>query len=142
MKGRMNFTEQPDNVLARTIIGLAMKVHRVLGSGYSETVYRNCMIVELEKAGIPFKKHPSITVMYEGVEVGVYQADLLIADSLIVELKVASGISDEHVAQLVNYLMATMVENGLVINFGASSLQFRTKTRSYRPKNGEIDLHS
>ena len=138
----MNFVEQTDNVLVRTIIGLAMKVHRTLGSGYPETVYRNALALELRNAGIAFEIHPTISVMYEGTEVGVFQADLIIEDKLIVELKVATGISDEHLTQLVNYLTATRIEEGLLLNFGASSLQFRTKTRTYRPTNDALDLHS
>jgi GxxExxY protein len=142
MKYRMHSNEQPDNDLARTVVGLAMKVHRTLGFGFSETVYRNALALELRKADILFKIHPTISVIYEGTEVGVFQADLIIEDKLIVELKVASGISDEHMAQLVNYLSATKIEDGLILNFGTSSLQFRTKTRTYRPKNGAPDLHS
>jgi GxxExxY protein len=134
--------DQTDNALARTVIGLAMKVHRTLGCGFSETVYRNALTIELRKAEILFEVHPTISVMYEGTEVGVFQADLIIADKLIVELKVASGIADEHMAQLVNYLTATKVEDGLLLNFGNAKLEFRTKTRTYRPKSGPPDSHS
>jgi GxxExxY protein len=142
MKNRIHPMDQTDNALARTVIGLAMKVHRTLGCGFSETVYRNALTIELRKAEILFEVHPTISVMYEGTEVGVFQADLIIADKLIVELKVASGIADEHLAQLVNYLTATKIEDGLLLNWGPAKLEFRTKTRTYRPKSGAPDLHS
>jgi len=141
MKNRFH-NSPPKNEFARTIVGLAMKVHTVLGSGFSETVYRNALAHELRRANISFEIHPTISVVYEGVEVGVFQADLIVADKLIVELKVASGISEEHCSQLVNYLAATNIEDGLLLNFGASSLTFRTKTRSYNPANGAPDLHT
>jgi GxxExxY protein len=123
---------QPEDELARKVVGLAMKVHRTLGSGFLEAVYRNALAHELRKINLTFECHPSLTVIYDGVEVGLYQADLVVEDKLIVELKVVSSILDEHMAQLVNYLTATRIENGLLINFGAKSLEFRTKTRSYR----------
>jgi GxxExxY protein len=134
---------RPEDDLARTIVGLAMKVHRTLGCGFAETVYRNALAHELRKAGISFEIHPKISVMYEGVEVGIFQADLIIADKLIVELKVASGITDEHCAQLINYLSATKIEQGLLLNFGAASLTFRTKSRTYTApeESPDIQLH-
>ena len=133
---------QPEDDLARTIVGLAMKVHRTLGCGFAETVYRNALAHEFRKAGISFEIHPTISVMYEDVEVGVFQSDLIIADKLIVELKVASGITDEHCAQLVNYLTATKIEEGLLLNFGGGSLTFRTKSRTYKPPLESHDFHS
>jgi len=141
MKNRFQ-NSQPDDALARTIVGLAMKVHSILGSGFAETVYRNALAHELRKANLAFECHPTISVIYEGIEVGVFQADLIVEDKLIVELKVASGISEEHCSQLVNYLTATKIEHGLLLNFGTSSLTFRTKTRTYNPINGTPDFHS
>ena len=141
MKNRFH-NSPPENQFARTIVGLAMKVHSVLGCGFSETVYRNALVHELRKANISYEIHPTISVIYEGVEVGVFQADLIVADKLIVELKVAPGISDEHCAQLVNYLVATKIEDGLLLNFGGMSLTFRTKSRTYQPPLESPDFHS
>jgi GxxExxY protein len=89
MKNRFH-NSSPENAFARTIVGLAMKVHASLGCGFAETVYRNALAHELRKANIAFQIHPTLSVMYEGVEVGVFQADLIVADKLIVELKVRS----------------------------------------------------
>jgi len=133
---------EPDDILARTIVGLAMKVHRKLGSGFLEAVYRNALAHELRKTSTSFECHPSLAVMYDGIEVGIYQADLIVEGKLIVELKAVSAISDEHLAQLVNYLTATKIENGLLLNFGARSLEFRTKTRTYQMRNGTPNLQS
>ncbi len=131
MKNRIQAA--PDSDLARTIVGLAMKVHRTLGSGFLETVYRNALAHELRKTNTSFECHPTLAVMYDGVEVGIYQADLIIEGKLIVELKAVSSITDEHMAQLVNYLTSTKIEDGLLLNFGTRSLEFRTKTRNYQP---------
>lgn len=126
---------QPENVLAKQIIGLAMKVHRTLGCGFLEAIYRNALIVELRNANIPHECHVSLPVIYEGVEVGVFQADLIIKGQLIVELKAVDTLHASHSAQLVNYLAATKIEDGLLLNFGARSLEFKTKSRTYRPPN-------
>jgi len=140
MKNRFH-NPQPNDDLARQVVGLAMKIHRTLGSGFAETVYRNALAHELRKADLAFECHPTISVIYEGIEVGVFQADLIVEDKLIVELKVASGISEEHCSQLVNYLAATKIEHGLLLNFGASSLTFRTKNRTYNPTSQTPDFH-
>jgi GxxExxY protein len=86
MKNRI-FQVEAHNPLAKQIIGLGMKVHRTLGHGFVETIYRNALIVELRNAQIPYECHVSLPIMYEGVEVGVFQADLIISKQLIVELK-------------------------------------------------------
>jgi GxxExxY protein len=120
------------NPLAKQIIGLGMKVHRTLGHGFVETIYRNALIHELNKARISHECHVSLPVMYEGIEVGVFQADLIISWKLIVELKAVDALNAAHSAQLVNYLAATKIEEGLLLNFGSRSLEFKTKTRTYR----------
>jgi GxxExxY protein len=142
MKNRFQNSSHPGDLLAREIVGLAMKVHRVLGSGFNETVYRNALAIELRKAGMSFEIHPTIAVMYEGTEVGIFQADLIVNGSLIVELKVASSLCDENAAQLVTYLTATKVEEGLLLNFGRPSLEFRTKPRTRPSLVSNPDLNS
>ena len=122
---------QPKGALAREIIGLGMKVHNTLGLGFAETVYRNALIVELRRAQIPYEVHVALPVLYDGVEVGVFQADLIIRRELIVELKAVDALCSAHSAQLVNYLAATNIEEGLLLNFGAGSLEFKSKYRSY-----------
>jgi GxxExxY protein len=136
MKNRVFHEPQMNDLLIKQIVGLAMKVHRTLGPGFAETVYRNALIIELRKAKITFECHPTLNVMYEGNEVGVFQADLIIEKKLIAELKAVDTLISAHATQLVNYLAATKMEEGLLLNFGSSSLEFRTKTLHYR-KNQE-----
>jgi GxxExxY protein len=132
MKNRVFAIPQKEELLIKQIVGLAMKVHRTLGCGFVETVYRNALVIELRKANIPFECHPTLSVMFEGTEVGVFQADLIIENKLIIELKAVDMLASAHAAQLINYLAAAKIENGLLINFGTTSLEFRTKTLHYR----------
>jgi len=133
---------QSENVLTKQIIGLAMKVHRTLGCGFVETIYRNALIHELRKAGIVHEVHVALPVIYDGIEVAVFQADLIIDNHLIIELKAVDSLNSAHSAQLVNYLAATKIEDGLLLNFGARSLEFKTKSRTYHPNQEPPNLHS
>jgi GxxExxY protein len=116
--------------LSRKIIGLAMRVHRALGCGFGEALYREAMIIELRDAGIVFEVHPTLPVFYKGQQIGTFQADLIIEGEMIVELKAVEFLAIAHSVQLVGYLAAAEIEHGLLLNFGAKSLQFKTKTRS------------
>lgn len=104
-----------------------MKVHRALGAGFLESVYKNALIYELSRAGIAVEAERRLTVRYEGVVVGDFIADLFVEDRLIVELKANAALTKIDEVQTVNYLAATHHEFGLLINFGAPSLEFRRK---------------
>ena len=114
------------------IIGAAMAVHRHFGPGYLEEVYKNAMMVELEAAGLRSEKEVPIEVAYKGIRVGDYRADIVVEKRLILELKAVTVLNAAHEAQLVNYLNATGIDDGLLINFGAASLQHKHKYRVYR----------
>jgi len=129
----------PHELLARQVIGLAMKVHRTLGCGFVESIYREALAIELREAQIDFEIHPVLPVFYKGEEVGVFQADLIIQQRLIVELKAVDGLSVSHSIQLINYLSAAQIEHGLLLNFGTKSLQFKTKTRTAPSDDPQID---
>jgi GxxExxY protein len=131
MINRLHETESVDELLVRRIIGLAMKVHRVLGCGFVESVYSNALLIELSNASIAHERQKVFSVRYEGVEVGVFQADLVVENRLIVELKAIDALAVAHSVQLVNYLAAAQIDLGLLLNFGTKSLQFKTKTRIY-----------
>jgi GxxExxY protein len=122
-----------DDDLTRQIIGCAYKVHNALGPGFLEKVYENALRIELEKQGLRVKQQEPITVMYEGRVVGEYYADLWVDERVVVELKAAHALAKEHEVQLVNYLTATGVNDGLLINFG-TSVQVKRKFREYKPK--------
>lgn len=111
------------------IIKSFFNVYNKLGYGFLEKVYENSMIIELGKYGLNVKKQFPIQVLYENKNVGEYFADIIVEDSVIVELKAAENLIPEHEAQLVNYLKATNIEVGLLLNFGKEP-QFKRKVFS------------
>ena len=115
--------------LCGTVIGAAMRVHSTLGPGFLESVYQNALIWELQKGGIKADAQRPISVHYDGQIVGAFTADLLISDSLIVELKAIQSLAKAHEVQLVNYLVATGIDEGLLLNFGAGRMEFKKKFR-------------
>lgn len=126
--------------LTEKIIGCAMKVHRALGFGFLESVYHRSLEIELAAAGIHFESEKRLNVFYEGHIVGHFSADLFISDQLIIELKAIETIIKAHEVQLVNYLAATKIETGLLLNFGSKSLEVRRKFRHRKIKNNSSDL--
>ena len=106
------------NKITEAMIGCAFKVANKLGCGFMEKCYRNAMAIELRKLGLDVKTEHPIKVLYDGVVIGEYFADLLVEDSVIAELKAGKGIDDAHLAQCINYLAATQVPLGLLIHFG------------------------
>ena len=115
--------------LCHTIIGAAMRVHSYFGPGFLEEVYKNALVVELTNLGLSVEKEVAIPVDYRGVRVGDYKADLIVEQRVILELKSVSLLLARHEAQLVNYLAATKIDDGLLLNFGTPSLQFKHKYR-------------
>ncbi len=107
-----------------------MAVHRALGPGFLESVYQKALAVELASLGISFREQAPLLVTYKGQIVGEFIADFILDDRLVVELKSSLTLATAHEVQLVNYLNATGVENGLLINFGAPSLEFRRKFKN------------
>ena len=106
--------------LTSAIINCAYKVHNTLGYGFLETVYQNALLIELTKAGLHVEKEKRIKVFYNDHLVGEYAADILVEDNVILELKSVKDLHPAHSAQLINYLKATGIEIGLLINFGES----------------------
>jgi GxxExxY protein len=104
--------------LIEIIISIFYKVHNKLGYGFLEKVYENAMMIEFKKEGIPAVAQFPIKVLYEEEIVGEYYADILIATKVIVEIKAVKNLLTEHEAQLLNYLKATDIEVGLLLNFG------------------------
>jgi GxxExxY protein len=100
------------------IISAYYKVYNTLGYGFLEKVYENSLAIALKKLGLKVEQQKNIKVYFETEEVGDYYADLLVEDLVIIELKAAKALGKEHEAQLVNYLRATMIEVGLLLNFG------------------------
>jgi GxxExxY protein len=127
-----------DDDLTQTIIGCAYKVHNALGPGFLEKVYENSLRIELEKLGLKVKQREPINVIYDGHIVGEYYADLWVDERVVIELKAAQTIVTRHEVQLVNYLAATGIDCGLLLNFGRS-VQVKRKFREYKPKESLMD---
>jgi GxxExxY protein len=130
--------ESDEYDLSGQVIGAAMKVHSALGPGFLESVYRNALIWELQKAGLEAEAERPISVRYDGQIVGIFTADLLVNDSLIVELKAIQSLAKAHEVQLVNYLVATGIDEGLLLNFGAERLEYKKKFRL--PKKEQVSF--
>lgn len=113
------------NLLAEKVIGAAYQVSNVLGTGFLEKVYENALTFELKKQGIKVKQQYPIAIRYEGNIVGEYTADLLVEDSLLVELKAVEVLNTIHSAQCLNYLRATGLKICLLMNFGQTKVKVR-----------------
>ena len=120
--------------LTAKIIECAYKVHNTLGFGFLESVYQNALVLELEKNGLQARKEVPIKVRYEEKIVGEFVADIVVEDKVILELKSVKEIHPAHEAQLTNYLKATGIEVGLIINFGES---VQVKRRVFSPAYNE-----
>jgi len=108
------------------IIGAAMEVHAVLGCGFLEPVYQEALAIEMADRGIPFEQEKLIQIAYkEKVLKKQYQADFVCYDKIILELKALSALTSEHESQLLNYLKATGLKLGILINFGEKSLVYK-----------------
>lgn len=121
------------------IIGAAMKVHNTLGNGFQEVIYQRCLAIELGRTGLNFGREIEQTIFYDGIEVGTRRADFVVESKVIVEIKALINLEDVHLAQAKNYVVAYDFPIGLLINFGATSLQykkvFNSKTNPVNPKN-------
>ena len=107
------------------INGCAMKVYNTLGNGFQEVIYQRCLAIEMEKAGLGFAREVDQTIYYNGIDVGTRRADFIVEDKVLVEIKAIINLEGVHLAQAKNYLVAYNFPIGLLINFGATSLQFR-----------------
>lgn len=111
--------------LTHKIIGVCMEVCNELGHGFSEGVYHKSLIIALQDAGIAAKSEVRFDVRFRGNVVGHFVADLIVEDRVVVELKALERLASEHQAQVINYLKATGLVVGLLVNFGAPKLQFK-----------------
>ena len=115
--------------LTEKIIGCAYTVYNRMGFGFLESVYEKCMLIELRKAGLNAESQKPITVYYDKENVGHFLADILVDETVILELKSVRKIIEAHEVQLVNYLVATGKEVGLLINFGERKVEIKRKVK-------------
>ena len=107
------------------IIGCAQKVHQFLGNGFQEVIYQRALEIELNKEGLKFAREKEMDVFYEDVLIGNRRVDFLVDDDVMVELKAITKLEEVNIAQLINYIEAYKVKIGLLINFGAKSLEVK-----------------
>jgi GxxExxY protein len=116
------------------LIGFCMEIHRELGKGHDEVIYKDALVIELSRAGIPFSREKSYEITYKGlVRPHHYYADFVVWDEILFEPKAVEKLTDSHIKQVLNYLAASKLRLGLVVNFGGDSLEkggfMRHKTR-------------
>ena len=111
--------------LTHKIIGAAMEVHKHLGSGFQEVVYQRALAIEMQLEGLRFEREFEMLLHYKSYDVGTRRVDFLVEDKIMVEIKAVAGLEDAHLSQAMNYVEAYNLEVGLLINFGAQSLQFK-----------------
>jgi GxxExxY protein len=116
--------------LTKSIIGAVFKVHNTLGPGFLESVYEKSLLIELRNLGIEAKAQEPVKVYYDSQMVGDFIADVIIERELILELKAVSKLTAAHEVQLVNYLNATGIDDGLLINFGSERAEVKHKYRA------------
>lgn len=116
------------------IIGCAMKVHSALGNGFQEVIYQRALAIEMELDKLVFAREVEMPIFYREVAIGTRRVDFLVEEKVLVELKAITKTEDVHLAQALNYLEAFKLEVGLLINFGAKSLEFRRLTMERKLK--------
>ncbi len=124
--------EKIDDPLTYKIIGSAMKVHTTLGNGFQEVIYQRALAIELNKAGLLFEREVEMPIFYDDQQIGTRRVDFMVENEIMVELKALVKIEDVNLAQGLNYLVAYKLDKGLLINFGAKSLEVK---RLRHPKN-------
>jgi len=111
--------------LTRRIIGCAMEVHKFLGNGFQEVIYQRALAIELKIAGLAFEREREMPIFYHGQNIGKRRVDFFVEEKVLVELKAVIALEDVHLAQGKNYLESFGIDTGLLINFGARSLEFK-----------------
>ena len=123
--------------ITEKIISCAYIVYNKMGYGFLESVYEKCLLIELRKTGLKAESQQAITVYYENQIVGDFVADIVVEDSVILELKSVRRLAKVHGAQLVNYLVATGKEIGLLLNFGEQRVEVKRKVKDFNQESAE-----
>lgn len=117
------------------IIGCAMKVHSTLGNGFQEVIYQRALKIEMEKQGLSFVREMEMEIFYEGIQIGTRRVDFFVEDRIMVEIKALIRLEEVHLAQAMNYCQAYKLPIGLLINFGAKSLEYKRVYNVNHPDN-------
>lgn len=133
-------TEYKYSELTGRIIGCAMEIHKILGPGFQEVIYQRALAKEMGLQNILVKREKEMPIFYKGEQLGTRRVDFLVEEIISVEIKAKSKLDDIDLAQAINYLEAYNLEIGLLINFGAKSLEFRRLINSkYKPQKKTAD---
>ncbi len=118
-----------------------MKVHSTLGNGFQEVIYQRALAIEMGKQGLSFQRELEMVIYYDGEQIGTRRVDFLVEDKVMVELKALTKVEDVHLAQAINYLEAYQLEVGLLLNFGAKSLEYRrvVNSKKHLKTSGETE---
>ena len=119
------------DAITEKVIACAFRVSNELGAGFSEKVYENALFHEISKSGLEVIQQHRMTVIYDGIEVGNYVADLLVENQVLVELKALAQLTNEHLAQCLNYLKATGHKVCLLINFGKAKVEVKRVVNNF-----------
>lgn len=118
--------------LIRQVIQCIYNVRHKLTAGFLEIVYRNALYIELKKNQLPVETEVPIEIYYDDIVVGNYRADMIVGGRIIIEIKAVQALCQAHEVQLVNYLTATKIDNGLLVNFGGERIEIKRKYRLYK----------
>ena len=121
--------------ITHKIIGCAMKVHSTLGNGFQEVIYQRALAIEMRKQDMDFQREMEMKIYYEGFDIGTRRVDFFVENNIMVELKALTKLEDVHLAQAMNYCQAYNMPVGLLINFGAKSLEFKRVYNVNHPEN-------
>lgn len=121
-----------DSGLSARVIQAAIAVHKALGPGFLESIYEEALSLELTEMRIPFVRQKAVSVLYRGKVIGEHRLDLLVADSLVVELKTVQGLEPIHFSIVRSYMKALSVDSGMLLNFAAMPLTIKRVGREYR----------
>ena len=124
--------EFKNDVLTREVIRCIIKVHRTLGPGILESVYRKALLVELRNQALLVESEKEITVYYQGSEVGIHRLDILVQNSIIIELKTVDSLGKAHYAQIRSYLKAANLKVGILVNFAKDRADFRRVEQPFK----------
>lgn len=121
--------------LTHQIIGCAMAVHSELGNGFQEVIYQRALAIEMEDQGLGFVREQEMNIYYKERDIGTRRVDFFVEDKVMVEIKAVSGLDDSNLAQARNYLEAYHLPVGLLVNFGARSLEYKRVYNTKHPEN-------
>ena len=113
-------------------------MHSTLGNGFQEVIYQRALAIEMNRSHLEFQREMEMTIMYDDIEIGTRRVDFFVEDKIMVELKALTKLEDVHLAQAMNYCQAYNLPIGLLINFGAKSLQFKRVYNLTHPENNKL----